>query len=69
MFLRYFAIIFILILIFPENTYAYLDPGNGSYLIQLTLGFLFGGLLSIKLFWKNIKSYFKTKKDDQENTP
>ncbi|MFC1793241.1 hypothetical protein ACFL3Q_06600 [Planctomycetota bacterium] len=37
---------------------AYIDPGTGSFIIQLFLGFLFGGLFAIKLFWSSIKSFF-----------
>ena len=37
--------------------YAYIDPGTGSFIIQLLLGFLFGGLFAIKLFWSRIKRF------------
>lgn len=46
---------------------AYIDPGTGSFIIQLFLGFLFGGLFAIKLFWSSIKNFFRklffTKRD------
>jgi len=45
--------------LFPNETKAYVDPGAGSYAFQLILGFLFGGLVAIKLFWKNIVGFFK----------
>ena len=38
---------------------AYLDPGTGSFIIQLVLGVLFGSLLVVKLFWISIKGFFK----------
>jgi hypothetical protein len=47
--------------------YAYIDPGTGSFIIQLILGFLFGGLFAVKLFWSSIKRFFRkllfTKRD------
>lgn len=57
-------------LIFPTKTYAYLDPGTGSFFIQTLLAFLLGGLLTIKVFWKNIKAFFSnlfSKKQKTEN--
>lgn len=43
---------------FPRDVHAYLDPGTGSYVLQLVLAALLGGLFAIKLFWKNIKGFF-----------
>lgn len=51
-----FALLILLILLFPENAYAYLDPGSGSYFFQIILGVLLGGLISLKVFWKKVKS-------------
>jgi len=37
---------------------AYLDPGSGSYLLQLLIAGLFGALFVIRLSWKRIKAFF-----------
>jgi hypothetical protein len=42
----------------PYKAYAYLDPGTGSYLFQLAIAAILGGLYAIKVFWKNIKTFF-----------
>lgn len=34
--------LFVLIFIFPPKTYAYLDPGSGSYIFQMLIGFFIG---------------------------
>lgn len=55
----------------PGMAYAYIDPGNGSYVLQLIIGVLFGALLMIKAYWKAVKAFFvnlfsiksRTKKD------
>ena len=48
--------------------YGYLDPGTGSYIIQLLVGGLLGGLFAIGLFWKRVIAYvkriFRSRKDD-----
>jgi hypothetical protein len=36
----------------------YLDPGSGSFLIQLLLGGLVGLILIVKTFWGRIKLFF-----------
>ena len=45
----------------------YLDPGSGSFLIQLLLAALLGGAFAIKIYWKKIKVLFTGKK--AETTP
>ena len=47
-------------LILPQIAYAYLDPGTGSYIIQLLIGVLFGLLFTIKMFWGKIKMFLKS---------
>ena len=37
---------------------AYLDPGTGSFLLQLLLATFLGGLFMVKTFWKRIKKFF-----------
>ncbi len=37
---------------------AYLDPGTGSFLLQLLLATSLGALFIIKTFWKRIKGFF-----------
>jgi hypothetical protein len=42
----------------------YLDPGSGSFLIQLLLAALLGGAFAIKIYWKKIKALFSGKKTE-----
>jgi hypothetical protein len=44
---------------FAPDAHAYLDPGTGSYIIQLVLAALFGGLFAIKMFWAKIAAFFR----------
>lgn len=43
--------------IFSKKAHAYLDPGAGSYLIQIAIGIILGWLYLIKNFWKSISSF------------
>lgn len=41
-----------------KDAYAYLDPGSGSYVIQLIIAGLLGGLYALKVFWSKVKNFF-----------
>ncbi len=38
---------------------AYIDPGTGSFLLQLMLAGLLGGLASIRIFWSRIRLFVR----------
>jgi hypothetical protein len=42
----------------------YVDPGGGSYLVQILIAAILGAAFYIKAGWNYIKSIFKRKKDD-----
>ena len=37
----------------------YIDPGTGSFLLQLLIGGLLGGLATIKLWWGRLKDLLR----------
>jgi len=45
----------------------YLDPGSGSYIIQLLLASLFGGLLLVRAFWSRIVGFFRRRPRDEQD--
>lgn len=47
----------LLLTVIPAPLYAYLDPGTGSYVLQIVLAAVLGGLFAIKLFWHRIKLF------------
>lgn len=49
----------LLYLAFPPFVYAYLDPGTGSYILQLLVAGLVGGAFVIKMFWSRIQTFFR----------
>lgn len=40
---------------------AYLDPGSGSYLIQLLIAGALGAALAVRMSWDRIKGFFRRK--------
>jgi hypothetical protein len=43
----------------PKLILAYLDPGSGSYFLQLLIASLMGGLFALGVFRKKVIEYFK----------
>lgn len=53
----------------PTLSHAYLDPGTGSYVLQIFLGIFLAGLFYIKTIWHKIKNVFSNifnKRQDSE---
>ena len=53
------ALLASLYLVSPQKAYAYLDPGTGSYIIQILIATLAGGTYIIFTSWERIKSFLK----------
>lgn len=48
------------LVLFPPQAHAYLDPGTGSYIIQVLAAVIFAGLFVLKTWWTQVK-YFVSK--------
>ena len=56
-------------MILPPNAYGYIDPGTGSYILQMALAALFGALFTVKHYWSRIKIFLRSvfgKKGDEQ---
>lgn len=51
----FLTVVFLFVL--PIPAYAYLDPGTGSYILQIIAAVFFGGLYAIKIWWRHIKTF------------
>jgi hypothetical protein len=50
----------------PICALAYIDPGTGSYVLQLIIAAVVGVSFSIKIFWKKIVRIFRKNKPADE---
>jgi len=73
--IRFDLVILLIILLLTVSTkpaHAYLDPGSGSYIIQLIIAGGVGALFTVKTFWSQIKNFFTSlfhrKKREKEKT-
>ncbi len=46
-------------LVLPRRSMAYLDPGTGSYMLQMLIALLVGGAFAVKVFWRRIIAFIK----------
>ncbi|MBM4387251.1 MAG: hypothetical protein FJ088_05895 [Deltaproteobacteria bacterium] len=49
----------LVILLFPLNALGYLDPGSGSYFIQIVIAAVLGGLFFLKVSWQRVSGFFR----------
>ena len=49
----------LLIVIFPVEILAYIDPGTGSYLFQILIAGIVAAGFTIRLFWRKILRFFR----------
>jgi len=42
-----------------RSAFAYLDPGTGSYILQMVLAAVLGGLVALGVFWRRVVLFLK----------
>jgi len=47
----------------------YVDPGSGSYLVQVIIAAIFGAWFWLKNYWSRIKSFFSKDKEQKSSDP
>jgi len=52
------AVFAALLLLTATDAHAYLDPGTGSYVVQMIIAGLLGAAFAIKMSWLRIKAFF-----------
>jgi len=48
---------------------AYLDPGSGSFILQLLVAGILGGLVALRMSWGKIKARFSRRPPEPDDTP
>ena len=55
-----FTATFLLLFSFCQTAQAYIDPGSGSFMLQMLIATLIGASLTIKMYFAQLKHKFKT---------
>ncbi len=63
----------LLLVAWPGGAHAYIDPGTGSYVLQLIIAGVIGFAFTLKVFWGRFRGFFQhvilRKKDTSDITP
>lgn len=51
----------------PQDAHAYLNPGAGSYVIEVMIAMAVGGIFLIKLWWRKFKDIFTRRKNEKND--
>ncbi|UCE04113.1 MAG: hypothetical protein JSW67_01120 [Candidatus Latescibacterota bacterium] len=43
------------------NAHAYIDPGSGSYAIQVLIGLVVGAGVAVKMYWHRITAFLASR--------
>lgn len=58
---KFFLLFFLVNLFFLQEAHAYLDPGNGSMILQMILAGIFGFVCTFKVWINKFLAFFKKK--------
>jgi hypothetical protein len=53
-------LVFLCLLLYPQEAYAYIDPATGSYITQIIIAALIGGLFVIKQYFARIREFIRS---------
>ncbi len=67
--LRIAALAVILQILTTQRADAYIDPGSGSFFVQMLLAGLLGAGMAIKTYWHRIKGLFSGSKRSSTSKP
>ncbi len=63
------SLLSILLICYSSSSYAYLDPGTGSIILQGVIAAVAGAVVTLRLYWYRIKSFFsKSSKKPEKST-
>ena len=67
---RFILLLVALVLASSQPLAAYIDPGAGSYLVQILVAGLLGASFAVKRFWGNIVAVFRrSEPPDDKSSP
>ncbi|MBN1165170.1 MAG: hypothetical protein JXB45_11370 [Candidatus Krumholzibacteriota bacterium] len=58
-----------LTVLLAEPVFAYVDPGTGSYVLQLIIAGLVGFAFTLKIFWSRLRVFFQYNILKRKNPP
>ena len=51
----------------PSAAHAYVDPGTGSYFLQILLAGILGGAFAVRIYWRRIRRFLARRGPGRDN--
>jgi len=61
-------LVVLLFLAHTRDAHAYIDPGSGSYIVQLIIAGLLGAAFAARIYWKRIKEFFSPGQEKEDGS-
>jgi len=58
---------FLCIILSTDTSFAYIDPGSGSMILQVLIASILGILTAVKIYWVKIKNLFSRNSDNNNS--
>tara|TARA_Y100000389_G_C16984764_1_gene282003 strand:+ start:71 stop:289 length:219 start_codon:yes stop_codon:yes gene_type:complete len=58
--LIFFYFVILLLTLYPNYSFAYIDPATISVVVQGIIGAVAGGLVAIKIYWNKVKAFVRS---------
>lgn len=65
-YLEYALITTVVFFLITRNSYAYIDPGSGSMIVQVIIAAILGTITALKIYWHKIKKIFSRNSDNKK---
>jgi hypothetical protein len=64
------SLVFVILLLVASTqvAYAYVDPGTGSYVIQILIAAVVGAAFAVRVYWTKIKGLFSRSSSEEQGT-
>ena len=59
------------LILIPTRSDAYIDPGTGSFVLQMLVAAVLGVVFALKMYWQRLKTFFSRlakKRKDSDDT-
>ena len=54
------TLVVLLAVLFSPHAHAYLDPGTGSYILQLAAAGILASMFTLRMYWTKVKDWFRS---------
>ena len=54
---RNIGISILIVVVFTQNSFSYIDPGTWNYIFQMLIAGFIGAMFALRIFWGKLKAF------------